>query len=88
MNNLPRSIAFRFDGPETDVRAVLDMLAEAGIPIAPHHAPRPKRSDPGIFWDGRIAVPEDAPPLAAEATRLDSPRTALPGRRGLPRGRR
>lgn len=88
-DQLPRSIAFRFDGPESDVRAVLAMLAELGAPIAAHHAPRPKRQDPGVFWDGRIGVPDDAPPVQAEATRLNPDRAALRGdRTALPRRRR
>lgn len=89
MSDIPRSIAFRFDGPQSDVEAVLAMLAERGVPIAPHHAPRYKRGDdPGVFWDGRIGVPADAPPLQAEATRINPPRREVTGGRpALPRRR-
>lgn len=65
----PRAVTFRFDGPEPDVRAVIDMLARLGVPIVANHAARQKRQDPGVFWDGYILVPGNAPPVQAEATR-------------------
>lgn len=88
-DQIPRSVTFRFDGPESDVRAVLAMLAGHGIPILANHTYRPKsRGGTGVFWDGQIVVPTDAPPLQAEATRVNGPRQALPARRSLPPSRR
>lgn len=55
-----RSVAFRFDAATSeDARAVIDAIDAAGLRITSNHAPRrKKRGDPGVFWDGRIEVPE------------------------------
>lgn len=57
---MKRSVAFRFDAEtEEDARAVVAAIEAAGIDISAHHSPRRKRrGDPGVFWDGRISVPE------------------------------
>jgi hypothetical protein len=59
-----RSVAFRLDAAtEADALAVITAIRAAGITVSAHHAPRRKRrGDPGVFWDGRIEVPEGDEP--------------------------
>lgn len=78
MTTLERTVTFRFEGPESDVRAVIGMLEKLGADIRPGHSAYRREKERGVYWRGQFAVPADAPtpPIAVcPRTSKASPRS-------------